>query len=64
MMSREDVANVTARAWRDGVRSGGAVDAEFINARRERAVIEAIDLGEVVYLRRTESPSSPATLPS
>jgi hypothetical protein len=64
VMSREDVANVTARAWRDGVRSGGAVDAEFINAGRERAVIEAIDLGEVVSLRRTESPSSPATLPS
>jgi hypothetical protein len=45
VMSREDVANVTARAWRDGVRSGGAVDAEFINVGRERAVIEAIDLG-------------------
>ncbi len=64
VISREDVANVTGRAWRDGVRSGGAVDAEFTTDGRERAVIEAIDLGGVVALRRTESPASPATLPS
>ncbi|MDQ3362739.1 MAG: hypothetical protein M3534_13970 [Actinomycetota bacterium] len=46
VVSRRDVANVTGQAWRDRVRSGGAIDAEIGKAERERTVIEAIDLGD------------------
>ncbi len=44
VVSRRDIANVTDEAWRNRVRSGGAIDAQFVTAERERAIIEAIDL--------------------